>query len=814
MNALIGDLRFAMRLLINGRVVSIMAILTLALGIGANTAMFSFLNFVFFQKAPAGDPSKLVWIGSGPRAEPFGQMSAPHFRQLQEARPSLTDAMAYAHAEISIGGGTPERALALVVSGNYFDVMQVRPSLGRTFATDEDSVAGARAVIVISHELWTRRYNNSASVIGSAMIVNGKPFTIIGVAPPRFVGVDIAEPIAAWVPLAMLATVSPDLGPALRDPASRFLKVVGRMAAGASIPQVSAAAAVLSTQLTSDGVRDDDRIALTVKPLMGTLDPGSRQDVTQIFLLLAIVPVFVLAIACANAANLQLVRGMARRRELAVRSALGASRLRLVLQLLSESVLLASVAGAVGVLFAVWLIRTIIALAKLPAGFGDVLTIDPAVLAATLAVSLVSGVAFGLVPALAATNVDLTPALKDEGLSLGSGPTRFRLRNVLIVGQVVVSMVLLATAGLFVRSLDRALAVDPGFDTRHTLATTIDLRVLSYTADAREALIRSVLVRSLAIPGATGAAFASVLPLSGNRSVMPIVAEGTTIQDDTPTMHFTAVTPGYFDAMGITRLRGRTFTEADRAESSPVVMIDERMAVRLWPGADAVGKRLRVGNDTTALREVVGVTRTVVTGGLTDQAEGFVFLPLAQFPQLNGPLSLVIRSRVLPAAMLPAIRALFRDENPDLPLQDLMTYDAMLSRATDGQRAAASVLGVLGVLALTLAGLGMYGITSHGVTSRTREIGIRMSLGARRGEIQQMFVKDGVRLTLIGVGIGLLLSVGLAKLLASLLFGLGVTDVGTFVTAGLVLCGVAAVASFVPARRAARLDPLVALRSS
>jgi predicted permease len=814
MKVLLDDLRFAMRLLISGRTVSVLAILTLALGIGANTAMFSFLNFAFLRRAPAGDPTQLVWIGSGPRQEPFGQVSAPHFRQLQPARASLTSVMAYAGTEVSIGGGLPERALALVVSGNYFDVLQIRPSLGRTFAADEDSVAGARAVVVISHELWTRRFAQSTSVVGTAMIVNGKPFTIIGVAPPGFVGVDIAEPIVAWVPLAMLASVSPDRSGALTDPASRFLKVVGRFATGASIAQVRAAADVFSAQLNADGVRPDDRIDLSVKPLIGTLDPGSRQDVTQIFLLLGIVPAFVLLIACANAANMQLARGLSRRRELAVRRAIGATRGRLIRQLLTESVLLATIAGAVGVLFAYWLIRAITGLAALPASFIDALRIEPNVLLATLALSVASGVAFGLVPAFSATNADLTPALKDEGLALGSGPSRFRVRNLLIVAQVVVSMVLLATAGLFLRSLDRSMSVDPGFNSHNTLATTLDLRALEYTADARAALIGDVLARAGALPGATGVAFASVLPLSGNRATLPMAREGAGIQPETPPIHFTAVTPGYFETMGIVRIDGRTFTESDRAQSAPVAVIDQRMAERFWPGENALGKRLRVGSDTSALREVVGITGTVVTGALTDRPDGYVFLPLAQVPQSDSPVSLVVRTSAAPASLIPSIRTLFREVNPNLPLEDLMTYDAMLIRATDGQRAVASVLGVLGVLALTLAGLGMYGITSHGVTMRTREIGIRMSLGARRAEIQRMFVTDGVRLTLIGVAIGLLLSVGLAKLLSSLLFGLGATDAGTFVTAAVVLCAVAALASFIPARRAAKLDPLVALRSS
>jgi putative ABC transport system permease protein len=274
------------------------------------------------------------------------------------------------------------------------------------------------------------------------------------------------------------------------------------------------------------------------------------------------------------------------------------------------------------------------------------------------------------------------------------------------------------------------------------------------------------------------------------------------------------VTPAYFDAMSIPRLSGRTFTADDRAQSAPVAVIDQRLADRLWPGENALGKRLRIGSDSAALREVVGITGTVVTGALTDAPDGFVFLPLAQFPQRDSPVSLVLRSSSAPASLIPAVRAMFRDVNPNLPLQDLMTYEQMLIRSTDAPRAVASVLGVLGALALTLAGLGMYGITSHGVTMRTREIGIRMSLGARRAEIPRMFVRDGVRLTVIGVVIGLAVSLGLATLLSSLLFGLGVMDAGTFVVAAAVLCGVAALASFLPARRAARLDPLDALRAA
>jgi predicted permease len=812
--SLIDDLRFAFRLLINGRTVTVLAIITLAIGIGANTAMFSFLNFVFFQTADAGSPRQLVWIGEGPDTNAFGRMSVPHFRQVQQSRIGLSGTAAYASVQTSIGGGTPERTLALVVSANFFDVMQVRPVIGRSFAADEDVVAGATPVVMLSEATWTTRFARNRAVIGTPIILNGTAFTIIGVAPPGFHGVDRAEPVAAFVPLAMINAVSVDYAGALTDPANRFVRVAGRVAAGQSVQGVRAAALVAAAQLNSDIARPDERVTLAVKPLIGTLEPGSRQDVTQVFLLLALVPAFVLLIACANAANMQLARGLARRREIAVRSALGASRMRLMRQLLTESVLIAMLAGVVGSLFAYWLIRLIVAVAQLPPGFAEALRLEPQVLAATLAIALVSGVAFGLLPALIATRFDLTASLKDEGASVNAGGRRFRIRNLLIVGQVCVSMVLLATAGLFLRSLNRSLRVDPGFNPRNAVATSFDLRPLRYTADMRLSLMRDVQARALALPGVTAAGFASVLPLSGNRTVLPIVREGVAVTPETPPIDFASVTPSYFGAMEVRLTRGRLLTEADTRASAPVAVIDARLAERFWPGESAIGKRIRVASDTAALREVVGVTTEMITGGLTDPPGGFVYLPDAQFATLDAPLSLVVRSRAEPTTVLGPIRTLFRDVDPDLPLQDLMTYGAMLERSADGQRATVSVLGVLGGLALLLAGLGLFGITSHGVTVRTREIGIRMALGARSAQIQQMFVREGVVLTVIGIVLGLLASLALAKVLSAFLFGLGATDGVAFLMAAGLLCVVAVVASFFPARRAASVDPLVALRFS
>ncbi|MCU0634988.1 MAG: ABC transporter permease [Gemmatimonadaceae bacterium] len=814
MNALLADLTFATRLLRKGGTVTLLTVLTLALGIGCNTAMFSFLNFVYFRPAPAGDPTRLAWIGAGPTREPFGPMSVPHFRQLQRGLPALSGAMGYAATQLSIGGGSAERAMALVVSGNYFDVMRVRPAPGRGFLPDEDEVTGAKAVAVISHAVWQQRFGAAADVVGKTVVLNGKPFVIVGVAPAGFFGMDTAEPIGVWVPLAMLPVIAPSQAGALTNPAEPYLRVVGRLRDGVPLEQLSAAAAVFATQLNADATRPEARITVTARRAIGTQAPGSRADTTRVFLLLAIVPAMVLLIACANAANIQLARDAVRRREIAVRLALGASRGRLVRQLLTESSVLAAVAGAVGTLVAYWLIRLIAGVAQLPPAFAASLRIDPQVLLATLALSLSSGVLFGLIPALSATRLDVRAALSDNGPTMVTGPRRVPLRSVLLIAQVGVSMVLLITAGLFVRSLDRVVNVDPGFRVQPLAATTIDLHPLGYTSAARTAFLTDALERVRGLPGVQAAAFTLTLPLSGSRMALPIVPEGATVRDDTPSMFYAAVTPGFFETMQLRLVRGRALSEQDTPASQPVAVVDERMAERLWPGQSALGKRLRIGSDTAALREVVGVTRTIRTGSLADPPEGLVLVPLPLSQPSEAPVSLVVRTAGSPGAMLGALRALFESMDANLSLQDLMTYEQLVARSADGQRAAASLLGILGGLALMLAGLGLYGVTSHGVTSRTREIGIRMSLGARRAQIQRMVVRESVRLTAIGVVLGVLLSLALARLIAAFLFGLAATDGVTFVVAAVVLCVVAAVASFVPARRAASVDPLIAMRSA
>jgi predicted permease len=443
------------------------------------------------------------------------------------------------------------------------------------------------------------------------------------------------------------------------------------------------------------------------------------------------------------------------------------------------------------------------------------ITPDIRVLAATTGIAMLSGLLFGIVPALTASKPKVGSALKDDGITITKGGGRHRLRSALVVAQVAVSLLLIVTAGLFVRSLEKALRVDPGFDAHHLVAATFDLGKVGYSPDESAAFERRLLDEVQAIPGVQSAAFSSVLPLSGRMWDTEVLAEGAPTQGSGQSSGYTTVSSGYLATMGIRLTRGRGFSTSDIGTSVPIAIINERMAQRLWPGRDPLGKRFRYNGSYGPLREVVGVTPTGKYGALSESDAAFFYLPQTQPHQGSPPegsRSLVVRTATDPAAMVAPLSRLFRTLDPNLPLYRLETYDQSLAREVDPRRAASSMLGVFGGIALMLASIGMYGVTAHGVSLRTREIGIRMSLGARTGDVLSLFVREGVALALVGVVIGLAASAAASKLLAKFLFGLSATDSLTFVAGATVLCAVAAFASFLPARRAAYVDPMTALR--
>ncbi|HYN10723.1 MAG TPA: ABC transporter permease [Vicinamibacterales bacterium] len=814
MDRLMQDLRYGGRQLLRHPSWTAAAILTLALGIGANTAMFSAINALLFKVPPPIRPDGLVWLSlrSEDMARPRS-LSYPAFLASRERHDVFAGVAAFHDVHLSLGDGVPERARGAVVSANFFDVLGVRMALGRAFHADEDVVPGARPVAVLSHALWTKRYGGDPAILNRIIMINGQPFSIVGVAPAGFSGLEIDDPLpSVWMPLAMIGQVLPDFDPAwLTDAGSSWVRTIARLAPGVSIAKADATARGFTWSTDASNPAGRPRPTVRVAAVAGSFFPGEREEVGEVLGLLMIVPVLVLMVAGANAANLLLARGVDRRKELALRRALGASRGRLVRQLLIECLMLTTLAGIVGVGLARVLTAIIGRAGQMPDAILDGFQVDGIVLAATLLVSSVTALVFGLVPAFVASNPALAPTLKEEGITIAIGRRRHRLRDVLVVGQIAVSVVLIVVAGLFLSSLTKALRVDPGFEARDGATLSFDLALQGYRPAARDAFIREVLDRTRAVAAIESAALTTALPLGGRMFGTEVVRPGAEADDDAVSTFNAAVSPEYFATMKIALTRGRDFTALDTRSSPPVVIVNDALARRLWPSADPIGQRLRLLGLDDGWREVVGVARTTRYDDLTESPASYVYVPLAQFPPAS--LSLVARAWPEAGPVLPALEAVMRSLDPQLPVVDARTFEQVILRSVGKQRAASALLAVLGGLALLLAALGIYGVMSHATMLRVKEIGIRMALGARAPDVRRMFVRESLKLCFIGVAIGAAAATVISKLIAGFLFGLAAGDAVTFLIAAVVMCASAILATYLPARRAARVSPLIALRN-
>jgi putative ABC transport system permease protein len=808
------DIRAAIRQLRRRPGANAIVVVTIGLGIAVTTAMLSLFNAILYKPAPAHEPSRLASIAAKyPRASRYSSVSYPDFADLRDRVSEFSGMTAYATTWIALGGANPERVRGDLVSGNFFDVLGVRAARGRTFAVDEDRVPGERPVVIISDALWRRAFAASETVVDSTVIVNGHAFTVIGVAPPGFTGVELADesPVAMWFTFAMADVVMPGFGAEIRTARNaNSVWAIGRLRDGVRLERAAASVATVGVQISADAGRDASVSPnMTALPLRGGMDPRNRSMLAGIAPLLLLVPLLVLAVACANAANVLLARGLERAKELAVRRALGASRARLVRQLLTESALLAMIAGLVGVGLSYWVSGLVAALGSIPAGVAAGLTPDVRVLAVTMLVALASGLLFGVAPALSATRPALVPALKDDQATIWFGRQRHRLRDTFVVVQVALSLVMLVTGGLFVQGLSKALNADPGFSARNGLAVSYDLSFLSYSNDARVAFERRLLEAVGSLPDVEAVALASSLPFGNRWNANAIKAAEA--PPDAAGSHslISSITPDYFAALGVPLVRGRDFTAHDDSGSASVTIVNETLARNLWGDADPIGQRVHIGG--YIMREVIGVARDGKYNDLTESAQQMLYVPQSQDRSLA--MTLVVRSAGDPLSLAAPIREIVRDADPDLPLHGFQTLPSLIANGAETRQAAAAMLGVFGFIALFLASLGMYGVAAQAVSLRVREIGIRMSLGARAHDVVSLFVREGVRRSVVGVVIGLGISLAVSRLLSGFLFGVGAADIPTFAAGAFVLCTVAALACYVPARRASRVDPLVALRS-
>ena len=801
------DVSYSLRRLIRDRAATVAIVLTLALGIGANTAMFTLINSVLFKPAPVSDPNSLGWlILTDAQSGRLRKLSHPAYVHLARTSDAFDGVAAFTDTAFSLGGDTPERIRGMVVSGNYFEVVGVPAHLGRTFLPEEDSVPGGHPVAVISHALWTNRFGRDASIVGKPVTVNGRRFTIVGVAKEGFGGLSI-EAAQMWVPLAMTAVAIPDQKGILESVDGQWLYAAGRLKAGVSMKRASAALQVGASQLP--GLKPEERVAATVQRVAGGLDPENRRDAGPVFGLLSVVPLLVLIVACANVANLLLSRGLARRKELALRKALGAERSRLVRQLLVESVLLSVIACGVGFLFAYGMTRVVAFLAEVPAEITAALTPDVRVLTASIVLAIVAGITFGVAPALASTDAALIPSLKDTGIETSATGRRHRLRNAFLVTQVTVSFVLVVVAGLFLQSVSKAISVDPGFDRHNVVVLAFDPDLQGYDSAGRSRLLNDIQERVAATAGVESAAFTTAPPLSGLMYGTVITREGA---DEASMMNtnFGGVSPGYFRTMKVPLMAGRDFTSGDTGTSKKVAIINDTLASRMWPGQSPLGQRLQMFGQKDWL-EVVGVAKGGKYDEFKEDARSFLFLPATQFAQ--GRISLVARTSTPAGTLVEPVRRTVRAIDPDMPIFDAGTLEDTILNTSEQERYSSFMLAAFGTLGLFLAAFGLYAVTSQAVALRVKEIGIRIALGARASTVAGMFVRESLRLTIIGLCIGTVLSLAISGVIGAFLFGLAPSDVLTYIGATALFAAVAAFATLVPARRAASVDPLRSLRS-
>ena len=792
----------------NAPVLTMAAALSLGLGIGANTTIFTWVQAVLLRPIPGAlDTDRVLVAAMENRDGQSRSWSYPNYRDVRD-RATLFDVVAQDDQPMSIAvNGRAERAYGGLVSGNYFQFMGVQPALGRLIGPEDDRAAGGHPVAVLSYGYWQRRFAGAPSIVGTEVTINNTPMTIIGVAAEGFMGSFLGVSTAAWVPMAMQPQMTGTSR--LEARGSGWMQAYVRLHPGVSRDQAQAEASALMSQLDREYPKSFEGWRLG---LVNAWEApfGAPQVLAPILAVLSVVVALVLLIACANVANLLLSRAVGRRREVAIRLSLGASRWRLVRQLLTESLLLSAIAGALGVLVAYWTSGVLMAFAPptdMPIEFG--LRVDAWTLIYAAAVSLLTGIVFGLAPAWQASRPNTVHALKEEAGRGSGGRTGQRLRGALVVAQVAVCLVLLVGASLFVRSLNAAQDLNPGFDPDGVLIASVDLLPNGYTADTGRQFHRRLVEAVTAMPGVQTVALARMVPLglSGTNSSGAEIGGYTPQANEDVNIVYNVAGPRYFETMRIPLVAGREFTSEDTRESTPVVVINETMAKRYWAGREALGGRVRLGKVDY---QVVGVAKDIKYSSLAERPQPHMYLTLEQ--NFTSAVVLHVRSAGAPGAVLTSLRDVIRGLDANLPIYDARTLHEHLGTAVFAQRMGANLLGVMGVLALILAAVGLYGVIAYAVSQRTQEMGIRLALGASPRDLLRMIVGQGMRLTLIGVGLGLAMSYAMAGFMRSLLPGIAPRDPITFVAVPLLLASIALVAALIPARRAGGVDPVTALR--
>ena len=812
------DLRFSMRMVRKNPAFACVVILTLALGIGANTAIFSFVNAVILNPLPFPDSDRLVVINETTNLGREMSVSLLNFNDWRERARSYEELGGFRFDTFNlIGIGNPQRLLGQEVTLNYFKILGVQPQLGRTFTEEEEKYGVAPTAVLISDSLWRGTFGSDPNILGRTLNLGGNYFRVIGVMPPRF---EFIRKIDVWAPL----------GGWLRPNSAWFdrgnhmgLRVLGKLKPGISVSEAEVEMRHLAGQLSIEYPATNSGTGTYTRSLKTAI----VHEVRSTLLVLMGAVGFVLLIACVNVANLSIARGLVREQEMGIRMALGAGRRRLIRQMLNESLLLAVIGGLAGVLCARWLLSALIKLAptNLPR-VADV-QLSGRVLLFTAGVTLLTGLLFGLLPAWSATRTRPALACNQGGRSSTSGPLRRRLFDSLLVAEIALALIVVTGAGLLTRTMYKIANVDPGFQTDHLLTMRLDLADPKYDDNSvqQESFRSQVLTNIKAIPGVDSTAFTLSLPIEGSEwgSVFIVGDQPVPERSQLPSAAFNPISPDYFQTMGIPLLQGRPFTEADKEKSPTVVVINETMAQRFWPNENPIGKRLKQGwpESKTDWREVVGVVGDTKLDGVIERTPLHVYLPLAQIPSTS--LFLAVRSQVEPQTLNAPIQNAVHAVDSQIPLYDVRTMEDRMERAVSSQRASMILLGAFALVAVLLAVIGIYGVISWGVVQRTREMGLRMALGALRRDVMWLVLGRSTLLVLTGVSLGVLGAFALTRVLGAslsevgpgktpLLFGVKALDPITFIVTPILLALVAFLACCLPARRATKIDPLVALR--
>ena len=822
METLFQDLKFGFRTLGKSPGFAAVAILSLALGIGANTAMFTLTDAVFLNPLPVHESSRVleVWTVDHATVTTAANLTrtAVSFKNYQDFRDQnhvFSGLSAFIPTGVVLTGyGEPKQLGAVLASANYFDVLGVKPVMGRTFLPTEDQKPGGDTVTVLSYAAWVKEFGSDPAILGKSISLNGTSYSVIGVAPPGFKGTfTVGAPDLVWLPVSMHAqALASQIEALFENRRFRAMNVFGRLKDGVVPSEALAELKTIASRLEQQYPRDNNGRSAEVTPLSeAALGFFPRDKLFIASIALMAVVGLVLLIACVNLANLLMARASKRAREMGIRTALGAERTRLVRQLLTESLLLSIAGGAVGLLIGslgtqlLWSFRPSFLLAS-----SLDLRMDLRVYGFTAAVTVLTAVLFGLAPAIRVSVPDLSSILKTGGRGGTEAYSRSPLRSLLVIAEVALSLVALVGAGLFIRSMQQVEKVDPGFESRNLFTLNFDVTPRHYTPEKTHQFFETMLSTADATPGVKIAALSSNPPLGGGL-LGTALAEG---QESNPDYHGTLillnnVSPTYFDAMGIPLMEGRVFNNFDRVDSAKVTVVNQALAQRFWPGQDAIGKRFRFATESY-YRQVVGVVRNSAQIFIGEEPQPVAYVPLYQ--QLNAFVALYVRTVSPPDSVLPAVLGRVQSLDTNLVLANPTTIETSIAQGLWAPRMGAALFGIFGLLGLLLASIGIYGVMAYMVAQRTNEIGIRMALGARPGDVLQLVVGQGMRLVLAGIALGIGCALALTRLMQTLLFDVSTTDPATFLTVSSVLAAVAFLAGWLPALRASRIDPVLALR--